>query len=131
VGRLGGGPRLWRVVALFFLVFTAYDLVQTGVCAEELLGLPTGFFATADCPDTCATAAAVEAIDMAPDHSRDSHPAESGCVPEDCFCCCSHLRVANAYVFIPIESNAAPHRSRRIFMIRGPSDTPYRPPRTI
>lgn len=65
--------RTARIVAVFFLLWTAVDLVNPGVCAID------------EHPDS--RTALTEATSLA---GRTQQPPPGG-AGEDCFCCCHHI----------------------------------------
>lgn len=125
------GHCVWQIVALCFLVFTAYDLARTGTCAEEVLGLPSGIFAMAACTDDHEAGSDSVQSTAVEEHSRDSHEDEGGCAPEDCFCCCAHIRVSTAFVLDTVEVVNVKFAGPRFSLPSGPLESPFHPPRSI
>lgn len=120
-----GLDRLYRGVALFFLLFTCVDLT-TDTCVEESFGLPPAAWlkaAAASLPDALELAAA-------PADATPGTLPGPGHVEEDCFCCCSHLVVDGPYVVASLPD--APEADSTL-IAASPSSPPrdfYHPPRT-
>jgi hypothetical protein len=75
-------------IAIFFILFTAVDLLNPHICSEELGGVSFGGALTANLSagDTKATAIVTPSEDSHPEQ-----PSRPGQTEEDCFCCCSHI----------------------------------------
>jgi hypothetical protein len=118
--------RLFRGMAVAFLLFACADICAPEMCAEEILGLPPAALAEAAAASERGDdpLPALVAADDSPE--RGSDPAH---VEEDCFCCCSHLLVSAHFTIEP------PPRERTATVPRSlsPPDAPacgfYRPPR--
>ena len=127
--RVGTGiDRLFRGVAIVFLLFTCADLTSPEVCAEELLGYPPHLIAAAADRSEHATELALEMADGALPAHGDSEPGHSD---EDCFCCCAHLLLSPHYI-VPLD---APGLEPALALeFRLPTSAPpacYRPPRIV
>lgn len=78
--------RLYRALAIFFLIFTAIDLTFPSLCqADE----PTDPCATAVQPDASKTDN--HFVGLSDPSAPTNSPAEHSEFEEDCFCCCSHI----------------------------------------
>jgi hypothetical protein len=76
--------RFYRGIAIFFLLFTAFDLTSSWPCQED--GLEN--FAVTRQADYAAQS--VAASETTPSEQPDHQPG-SGVEEHDCFCCCTHL----------------------------------------
>lgn len=85
---------VYRLTAIFFLVFTLVDLTIPGVCAEEGLGLAR--VASAD-----RSAAVMRSPDPVVGRSGSATPSDGApeTLDEDCFCCCSYLVATPPFSF--------------------------------
>lgn len=84
--------RLVRVVAVFFLLFTAADLMMPQYfCGEgEIGGVPLRIV---DAASTTSDKVADMQLAALPDtnDSRRDEPSREAPHEEDCFCCCAHV----------------------------------------
>ena len=71
------------MVAVFFLLWTAVDLINPSLCGNDQETDPQSFIASAVVTST---------------GSSDTSPTES---TEDCFCCCHHLVSTTMWALIP------------------------------
>lgn len=77
--------RAYRVIAIFFLVFTVIDLACPWLCQEDW----------AACTGVGHVQQKLEADTRAGlrgKEQRPDHDSKSGAFEEDCFCCCSHVQ---------------------------------------
>jgi hypothetical protein len=70
--------RLYRGVALFFLLFTLADLACPQLCRDELIEWPH-------------SAAVPPAMRASTTTGPTETPARGAGLEEDCFCCCTHV----------------------------------------
>lgn len=120
---------LWRVVALCFLAFTAYELFLGGTCGPELLGFPPDLAVHAE--DSIDVRPGQMALAMSPatKYSPHDHSDEAGCSTEDCFCCCAHISVSGVYVVSMLEDAFEADVVGHVSLPTGPSASLFRPPR--
>lgn len=123
--------RTWRVVAICFLAFTAYELCLAGTCGPELLGFPPDVAAHAVGPGTVQRVSESTAMSPATEESRHDHSDEAGCSTEDCFCYCAHIRVAGVYVVSILDDPATTVTAHHVSLPSGSSACLFRPPRII
>lgn len=121
-------PRVFRFVAVFFLLFTAVDLTVPQFCSEETGGLPIAkaaqVFSKTDFADELA---AVSTSD-----SQGPVPSDQPSHEEDCFCCCAHVvpgvvHCAAAIADMSSHSQVSKDRLLPSPPLRGP----FHPPRLI
>jgi len=85
--------RVVQAIAVFFLLFTGFDLSAPQPCGEELLGL------SADQIAALSVTRSVDETRNSPtpafisisDSSQGEEPAEPHSDDDDCFCCCAHV----------------------------------------
>jgi hypothetical protein len=75
--------RLYRAVAVFFLLFTVFDLTSSWPCPED--GLENSF--TQQSAQATQFLASLES----PSTDQTDHQPGSNSEEHDCFCCCTHL----------------------------------------
>ncbi len=77
---LASPSRLYRGIAIFFLLFTAFDLSLPSLCEE-------------DAPNVSIVAQTPQPASMLaePSSSRSSHQSGTDREEHDCFCCCTHV----------------------------------------
>lgn len=124
-------PRVWRVVAMCFLAFTAYELFLAGTCGPELLGFPPDVAAHA--ADSVVAHRGQESLAMSPSTAGapHDHSDEAGCSTEDCFCCCAHISVAGVYVVSILDDAVMTDVAHHVSLPSGSSACLFRPPRTV
>ena len=113
-------------VAVFFLLFTAADLITPHLCSEEL-GLPS--FGSLSSINSILDRTDQIAMSIA---DADSHQEESPAPTqsnEDCFCCCSHILpevhfAVEGMLLEPLDTDPAISS-----LPTGSPDRPYHPPR--
>ena len=112
--------RLVRVIAVFFLLFTAADLTVPQFCREEV-GI--GKFAQVSSFDIVGSA-------FKSPESREAPPSEPTHSDEDCFCCCSHVLPGTA-TSSPSGLQATSYFAslKIIDVVSPPLQGPYHPPR--
>jgi hypothetical protein len=76
--------RVYRGIAVFFLLFTLADLTFSGFCCDEFIELSPSA-QTQSLPDTMTSA------DTADSNQQGEQHSQSGAMEEDCFCCCIHI----------------------------------------
>jgi hypothetical protein len=91
--------RFYRGLAIFFLVFTAFDLSSPELCQEE------GF---ADSAITQQIDRSVHSAvcNEAPSSDRSHDDRGSGIEEHDCFCCCTHLTLVDAARIVDLNFHA-------------------------
>jgi hypothetical protein len=77
--------RVYRVVALFFLVFTFIDLACPWLCQEDVAGFPK-------IVQTQVAAGADTHPALSDSERQDDNKSKPENLEEDCFCCCTHLQ---------------------------------------
>lgn len=123
--------RTWRVVAMCFLVFTAYELFLAGSCGPELLGFPPDVAAHASGTGTVQRVCDFAAMTPSAEGSPHDHSDGAGCSTEDCFCCCAHIRVAGVYVVSILDDPARTDTAHHVSLPTGSSACLFRPPRIV
>ncbi len=114
--------RFYRGVAIFFLVFTAFDLTFLPDCNEDGPALPSisqkadrdnGFAASFESPSS----------------DQPDHHSVPGAEDHDCFCCCTHLIPATRISLsdLPFSTEAVPRNL--INLPVAPSQATDHPPR--
>src|SRR5262249_48970003 len=112
--------RFYRVIAIFFLVFTAIDLTCPSFCREEgPAGESQAVAQTAD-PEINSEDRLISSDET--DGSCPKQPAHPSEIEEDCFCCCSHI-IPGCHPSIAVL-NESPHVD-----IPSISSLPSAPPR--
>ena len=90
--------RVFRVLAVLFLVYTGFDLTVPGVCSEEF-----------SVPGIVEVSTPVNgpsnSLDYVTSHTQfpQDQPSKSLLTDDDCFCCCSHVLRGNAPTLIITE----------------------------
>jgi hypothetical protein len=82
-----------QAIAIFFMLFTGFDLSAPQPCGEELLGL------SADQIAALSVTRSVNETGRSPisvfistsDNSQREEPQEQHSDDDDCFCCCAHV----------------------------------------
>jgi hypothetical protein len=92
--------RLFRVIAILFLVYTGLDLTVPGVCSEEFS--EPGIVAVSGVANSCASLYSLSSADSQRDFPQDQSPSRSS-QDDDCFCCCSHVLRGHAPAVIASE----------------------------
>ena len=87
--------RVYRGIAVFFLLFTFADLACPGLCRDEFDELSLSA-QTQSLADTTMTVNAGEA-------GEPEQHSQGGSLEEDCFCCCPHLLP----VYMPSSADVA------------------------
>lgn len=115
--------RVYRVVALFFLVFTFIDLACPGICRDDFDDLGTQI------PAQIAAKTIVQsyAPDAGQQERRDSRPQP---LEEDCFCCCPHI-LPTYQIESPVLTAKLPqHPAPAASLPNAPPGGTYHPPRS-
>lgn len=130
-GTLARRVRLWRVVALFFLVLTFSELVLAGTCGPELLGFPSDI-ADHVTPDA-SSGVSDGGLTMSPgtNQAPHDHSGEGGCSSDDCFCCCGHINVPAPFIVPVCEPDSSTTDPIETLLQSGPPDSLFRPPRIL
>ncbi|HWW77897.1 MAG TPA: hypothetical protein VNZ44_21010 [Pyrinomonadaceae bacterium] len=123
--------RLFRAVALFFLLYTGADIaLPQYFCAGEAGGLPDVAVASivfaADAHTTTDGGAAVSNTK----DPRPEQPDREAPHDEDCFCCCAHvLAVPGMKVVVTAELRSFPASHGERSVLSPPLPLQYHPPR--
>ncbi len=119
--------RVFRVIAILFLVYSGLDLTVPGVCSEEF-SVPgiVEALASVKGPDFLKSFACVRPqTDFPQDQSPRRSPPD-----DDCFCCCSHVLRGNALTIIATEQlESAGSVPISNSLLSPPLGSPFRPPR--
>lgn len=112
-----------RVIALFFLLFTAADiLLPQYFCAEEWQSLPVAVSQVATIPP------------VGPGVPPDAPlPPESAPHEEDCFCCCAHVLPPTTLTLVNLHNAPLPSPIITLpetTLPTAPLQAIYRPPRS-
>lgn len=76
--------RFYRGIAIFFLIFTAFDLASAWPCQED--GMES-FSVSQQSDRTARSIASFES----PSSDQQDHQPGSSMETHDCFCCCTHV----------------------------------------
>ena len=118
--------RLFRGIAILFLLYTGAEMTAPQYC-NEALSLPKSSALAFDASPSLSAKTASES------HSDKDQPSErtpSG--DEDCFCCCAHVIPGTA-----VALNSAPELNvtagdlQQSGLSSPPLQSPYHPPRSI
>ncbi len=116
-------PRLVRVIAILFLVYTGADLTLPEFCGEEM-GIRG--FVQAKSTDT-GSVAAFATDSSEPMQDPPSEPTHSD---EDCFCCCIHVLPGHAIAPVGISELSSGFAALKLIDVASPPlQGPYHPPR--
>jgi len=114
--------RVYRGIAIFFLLFTIADLSCPGLCRDEFDDL----YPLAQMQSLADT----EMSACADNTGEPGQPSQRGSVEEDCFCCCPHLLP----VFLPgtaeVEAILHHYPPRLNNLPTAPPNDTDHPPRT-
>ncbi|HEX9002447.1 MAG TPA: hypothetical protein VGB07_21250 [Blastocatellia bacterium] len=76
--------RVYRGIAVFFLLFTLADLTFSGFCCDEFTDLGPS-------AQTLSLTDTMTLVDAGERNQRSEPQSQSGALEEDCFCCCIHI----------------------------------------
>ena len=76
--------RFYRGIAIFFLLFTVFDLASAWPCQEDGL---ENFSAAQQTDPAFRSVTFIES----PSSDQPDHQPNSGLEEHDCFCCCTHV----------------------------------------
>jgi hypothetical protein len=119
-----GVDRLFRGVALLFLLLTCVDIGSPDVCAEEIFGFPPEVLSLAASASERAAEPAMGSREL-PSHET-SEPSH---VEEDCFCCCSHLVASPHFAVLGAEPDSVTTRPLSLRLPQSAPSNLYHPPR--
>lgn len=120
--------RVFRVLAILFLVYTGLDITVPQLCCGEF-SYP-GIIQVSAASDLSDYAKTFPAIDAAKNSSGDPTSGEQP-QDEDCFCCCTHVLPGRAIAVIATPELKAPFASlQKISLASPPLQSPYHPPRS-
>ena len=114
--------RVYRVIAVFFLLFTCIDLACPSLCEEELGGM-TKASRIQNAPDYIA------AQILNDGEQPNSHDSKSSVAEEDCFCCCPHLQPSYRLITPTLHVNDRQFSFLPVGLPTPPSISAYHPPR--
>jgi hypothetical protein len=115
-----------RAVAIFFLLFTAADLMTPHLCSEEL-GLSSLSDLRLAGSINSQTENIATSIADANSHQEESSAPEQA--HEDCFCCCSHILPEIHFVVAGVLLERLEADAAISSLPTGPPHKPYHPPR--
>jgi len=81
--------RVYRGIAIFFLLFTLADLTFSGFCCDEFTDLSPS-------AQTQSLADTMTLVDADDSNQQGKQHSQSGAMEEDCFCCCIHILPVHA-----------------------------------
>jgi hypothetical protein len=120
--------RVFRVIAVFFLIYTGLDLTVPGVCSEES-SVPGIVEVSASANPALSILSAC--IGPQTDLRQDQSPRTS-LTDDDCFCCCTHVLPGNALAAIAAQQlKSAVSDPVSNSLLSPPLQSPFHPPRNI
>jgi hypothetical protein len=120
--------RVFRVLAIFFLVYTGLDITVPQLCSEEFSYQEiVQVVAASDLSDQART---LPAIDAAKNSPGDPTPREHS-QDEDCFCCCTHVLPGHVTAPVAIAELSPDIAALKKIDVASPVIRgPYHPPRS-
>jgi hypothetical protein len=124
--------QLWRGVALFFLLFTAADILCPALCRGEELtaGLGSEVINAAD-QEAAATAATPRLSASGGGDHWPAGPEGQPPLDEDCFCCCAHIVQGTAFLAGSVIDRLLLDAPGIDFLPSSPPRSPFHPPRSV
>jgi hypothetical protein len=83
--------RIIRVLAIFFLFYTAADLLVPQVCTEDLGGLHSEALVSVPAHNVGNNSQPTSIGIQQSDSQKEEPNQQSTSYDEDCFCCCAHI----------------------------------------
>jgi hypothetical protein len=90
--------RIIRVVAIFFLFYTAADLLVPQVCTEDLGGLHSEALVSVSVDNVGNNARPTSVGTQQGNSQKEESKQQSTSYDEDCFCCCAHILPVSHFV---------------------------------
>jgi hypothetical protein len=123
--------RLYRGMAIFFLIFalvdlTIIDLAFPQLCESDISPMPTSLSAI---NSTYLSGTVFAAASTGDDDDRDQR-SEPECEEEDCFCCCSHIVPGVPLSIAPLGLKTMAAVAAITSLPSPPPQSTYHPPRS-
>lgn len=125
---------LYKALALFFVLFTFFDIVSFGYCSEEL-PFPTTY-SSEIAETTIVETTSILGNEIIPSITLEQEHKNNDQVPcntddDCCFCCCSHWVLTNKLSIDKTEVTLPLEQPKKVFLLQSPPSKTYHPPRTI